>query len=158
MADKKLPDEWIADHTLAVRYVETDQMGVVYHTNYLVWFHEARDALLAQLGFQPASLESRGYRFPIVDVGCRYLRSARYGDQVTVTARLVKEHIARMRFRYEVRHAQTKRLLATGHSVSVMTDHSGKLLLRLPQDVENILFAANRVEHASPAKIEELQQ
>lgn len=146
MAKKNSFPERVAEHTLTVRYAETDQMGVVYHANYLIWFHEARDAMLKDIGLNLAGLENRGYRFPVVDVGCRYLCSARYGDRVTVTARLMLERIARIRFRYEVYNFRSKRLLATGHSVSVMTDQTGKLLLRLPSDIEKILF--NKIEES----------
>lgn len=148
MTDKQLVPELIGEHTLSVRYAETDQMGVVYHANYLVWFHEARDALLAKLGLSPARMERLGNRFPVVDIGCRYLASAHYGDQVNVIAYLMPERIARMRFRYEVRHARSKRLLATGHSVSVMIDQNGKLLLRLPQEIEESLFEKKQTQAA----------
>lgn len=158
MADRAPLGELSGSHILRVRYCETDQMGVVYHANYLVWFHEARDALLAKLGLDLAGLERGGYRFPVVDVGCRYLRSARFGDEVLVFAHLARERVARMRFRFEVRHARTKHLLATGHSVSVVTDHAGKLLVRLPNDIQKTVFADHCETSQSPAEMEELQQ
>jgi acyl-CoA thioester hydrolase len=132
--------EITASHPLRVRYAETDQMGVVYHANYIVWFHEARDALLREAGVNLAGIEREGYRFPIIDVSCQYLHSARYGDEVVVRAHLLRENVARMRFRFEVQHMRSLRLLATGASVSVMTDANGKLLLRAPQSLDR-LFA-----------------
>ena len=129
----------IATHRIRVRYGETDQMGVVYHPNYFVWFNEARDALLGGLGLDVAAIEGRGYRFPVIDVACRYLAPARFGDEVLITARLRRERVARMHFRFEASHARSHRLLATGETVSVMTDHSGRLLLRLPEDLLKVM-------------------
>lgn len=130
--------EWpeiAARHLLKVRYAETDQMGVVYHANYLVWFHEARDALLAAQRVDIARLEREGYRFPLVDLSCSYLSPARYGDAIEVCAWLLCEPVARLRFRFEARQARSGRLLATGRSVSVVTDRYQRLLLRLPPEL-----------------------
>lgn len=128
-----------ASHRLRVRYGETDQMGVVYHANYIVWFHEARDALLRQAGIDLAAIEKEGLRFPIIDASCRYLHPARYGDEMVVTAHLLRENVARMQFRFEVRTARSPRLIATGATVSVITDVNGKLRLRTPAVLERLL-------------------
>ena len=143
--------EIYASHRLKVRYAETDQMGVVYHANYLIWFHEARDALLSDLGVDSAGLERSGYRFPLMEVSCRFFRSAHYGDEIQVQAFLAVERAARMRFRFEVRHAQSKRLLATGISVSVITDDHGKQMLRLPDELSEAFRRATAPRfHACP--------
>lgn len=133
------PVEVSAAHRLRVRYSETDQMGVVYHANYIIWFHEARDALFREAGIDLAAIEDAGYRFPIVDTSCRYMHSARYGDEVIVHAHLLRETVARLRFRFEVFHARSLRLLASGTSVSVVTDTKGKLLLRTPASIGHLL-------------------
>lgn len=119
-------------HRLRVRYGETDQMGVVYHAHYLVWFNEARDALLRAQGICLASVERSGYRFPVVDITCRYRHPARYGDEVIVHASLLRETVARLRLRYDVSLAQGGRLLASGASVQVVTDLDGRVQLRPP--------------------------
>jgi acyl-CoA thioester hydrolase len=129
----------LARHRLRVRYGETDQMGVVYHPNYLIWFNESRDALLAGIGIDIAGIERRGYRFPIVEVGCRYLQSARYGDEIEISAVLHYQRVARMNFSFEVRHQTSHRLLATGESVSVVTNANGKLMISLPSDLQHAI-------------------
>lgn len=139
--------EITVSHRLRVRYGETDQMGVVYHANYIIWFHDARDALLREAGVNLAGIERDGYRFPIVDVSCSYLHSARYGDEVVVRAHLLRENVARMRFRFEVQQARSLRLLATGASVSVMTDANGKLLLRTPANLDRLLAELAAKQH-----------
>ncbi len=136
-------------HTLRVRYGETDQMGVVYHANYVVWFHEARDALLLKADIDVARLERDGYRFPVVDIACRYLRPARYGDEVVIDVRMLFDAVARMHCHFEVRNTKTGRLLANGSSLSVVTDHYGKVKLRLPKALVSRLVATM---NASPHK------
>jgi len=122
---------------LRPRYAETDQMGVVYHANYLIWFHEARDALLAHLGLNVSALETEGYAFPIVETQCRHLSPARYGESVRISATPVLEggqtaSVARLCVHYEVDSAADRRRIAQGRTVNVMTDRNGRLLLRLP--------------------------
>lgn len=75
---------FITETRLRVRYAETDQMGVVYHSNYFPWFESARAESIRELGFTYADMEKKGMIMPVVDVHCRYLRPAKYDDLVTV--------------------------------------------------------------------------
>src|SRR5689334_16218839 len=67
-----------------VRYAETDQMGVVHHANYVVWFELARTRLCSESGFHYADIEKLGYLLMVTGVEARYYRPARYGDVVRV--------------------------------------------------------------------------
>lgn len=69
---------------IEVRYAETDQMGVVYHANYLVWLEMGRTQLIKDLGFDYAGLERQGYLSPVLDVSIQYKASVRYGEEVRV--------------------------------------------------------------------------
>ncbi len=69
---------------IRVRYAETDQMGVVYHSNYFPYFESARAESIRQLGFTYADMEMMGVIMPVVDVHCRYLRPAKYDELLTV--------------------------------------------------------------------------
>lgn len=101
-----------------VRYAETDQMGVVYHANYLVWFELGRTAFLEALGLSYAELEQEGYLSPVLDIQASYLSPARYGDEVTVTTWLEAYDGLRITYCYQV--AAGERLLARGRSVHVL--------------------------------------
>jgi len=79
---------FISETKLRVRYAETDQMGVVYHSNYFPWFESARAESIRQLGYTYADMEKMGVIMPVVDVHCRYLRPARYDDLVTIKTTL----------------------------------------------------------------------
>lgn len=70
---------------IEVRYAETDQMGVVYHANYLVWLEMGRTQLIKDLGFDYAGLEQKGYLSPVLDVSIQYKQSVKYGENVTVS-------------------------------------------------------------------------
>jgi acyl-CoA thioester hydrolase len=87
---------------LRVRYAETDQMGVVYHANYLVWFEVGRTDLLRAQGWTYRAMEASGVRLPVIEVQCEYRRPARYDDDVEVrtTGRLLSG--VRLEFTYEV--------------------------------------------------------
>ena len=105
-----------SESRLRVRYAETDQMRVVYHSNYIIWFEVGRVEFLRSLGFTYRDMESEGYHLPVVEVKCRYKAPAMYDDEI-----LVRTHIATMRgpmlrFAYEILRATDRALLAEGES------------------------------------------
>jgi len=73
---------------IRVRYAETDQMGVVYHSNFFPYFESARTESIRELGFTYADMEKMGVIMPVVDVHCRYIRPARYDDLLTIRTTL----------------------------------------------------------------------
>jgi len=75
---------FITQTQLRVRYAETDQMGVVYHSNYFPYFETARAESIRQLGFTYADMERMGIIMPVIEVQCRYLRPALYDDLLTI--------------------------------------------------------------------------
>ena len=97
-------------------YYETDQMGVVHHSNYIRWFEEARLSVLDQMGISYRQLEADGIIIPVVDVSCRYLQSVRYDDTVCISVHLTKYNGVRMEFSYEVLFQESREVAATGTS------------------------------------------
>lgn len=80
-----------------VRYYETDQMGVVHHSNYIRFFENARSEMMAQLGCPIEEFEKKyGVLIPIISVECRYRHPARMGDVLTATASVVRAPMAKM--------------------------------------------------------------
>lgn len=102
------------DTQVRVRYAETDQMGVVYHSNYFPYFESARAESIRQLGFTYADMEKMGVIMPVVDVHCRYLRPAKYDDLLTIKT-MLKELPAhhKIEFHHEVFNEENE-LLAIG--------------------------------------------
>ena len=79
------------DVTVRVRYAETDQMGVVYHSNYLIWFEVGRVEIMRSLGFDYKRMEIEDDCYLVVaDVHCRYHHPARYDELITVRTRILE--------------------------------------------------------------------
>ncbi len=116
----------IFETTLRVRYAETDQMAVVHHSNYIIWFEAGRSELLRQLGFSYVEMEADGMNLPVAEVRCRYKHSARYDDEVTIRTRLAQMRDSLLRFQYEVVRKSDGRLLAEGESVHLVVGHDMK--------------------------------
>jgi acyl-CoA thioester hydrolase len=111
------------DTLVNVRYAETDQMGIVYYANYLVWFEVGRVAWCKAKGFHYSEMESRDGRFlAVAEASCRYKVPARFEDDLVVRTRLSKATDRVIRFHYEIRKKSTGQLLATGETAHVVTD------------------------------------
>jgi len=111
---------------LRVRYAETDQMGVVYYANYLVWFEVSRTDWLRHAGWSYVEMEAEGYMLPVVQAHCSYKQSARYDDEIEILARGTLLSPVRIRFDYNVRRAADAALLAEGYTVHASLDPQGK--------------------------------
>jgi len=106
-----------------VRYAETDQMGVVYHANYLIWFEVGRVEYIRQLGLDYKSMErEEGCGIAVVDVSVRYKAPARYDDELVVQTRLIMARGALIRFAYRIVRAEDGMLLCEGETVHVVVD------------------------------------
>ncbi len=116
----------VAETTFHVRYAETDQMGVVHHAAYLVWFEEGRSAWARQLGRPYADFERDGYELAVSEVGARYLAPARYDRRVTVRTRISQVCSRLIRFEYEVLNTETGQCLVTGFTTHVCLDRHGQ--------------------------------
>ena len=109
--------------TIRVRYVETDQMGVVYHSNFIIWFEVGRVELLRQLGFEYRDMELvDDCHIAVVDVRVRYKAPARYDDQIVVRTRLKNVRDSLLHFTYEVARATDGTLLAEGETTHLVVD------------------------------------
>lgn len=115
--------EHIGEVRLRVRYAETDQMGVVYHANYFVWFEVGRVEFLRQLGFSYRDMEQNDACFiAVVDARCRYKAPARYDDEVVVRTHLKNVRESLVHFGYELVRASDNLVLAEGETTHVVTD------------------------------------
>ncbi len=100
--------------TVRVRYAETDQMGVVYHSNYFQYYEVARAESIRQLGFTYADMEKMGVIMPVVEVQSRFLRPALYDDMLTIKTILKELPLHhKIEFHHEV-YNEKEELLATG--------------------------------------------
>jgi acyl-CoA thioester hydrolase len=117
----------VSETRVRVRYAETDQMGVVYHANFLIWFEVGRVELLRQLGFSYKHMEQRdGCYIAVVDARCRYRAPAHYDDEIVIRTHLKNVRGSLIHFGYEARRAGDGTLLADGETTHIVTDANMK--------------------------------
>ncbi|HZG14348.1 MAG TPA: thioesterase family protein [Candidatus Bathyarchaeia archaeon] len=109
-----------------VRYSETDQMGIVYHANYLPWFEVGRTDFLREAGVTYRELEEQGFLLPVTDATLSYKQPARYDDQIEVRTRIGELTPVRLTFAYEIVRVADEELLVTGETKHVFTTKSLK--------------------------------
>lgn len=118
---------FVSENTFRVRYAETDQMGIVYHSNYYVWFDMGRTEFIRALGINYCEMEKRGLLLPLLETHCIYRKAARYDEIITVKTSLAELKGVRITFKYEV-YNQNDDLLAQGSTVQAFVDRSLKPL------------------------------
>ncbi len=102
---------------LRVRYAETDQMGVVYYSNYLIWMEVGRVEYCKAVGFSYKEMEADdGVLLTVVEAHCRYLAPARYDEEIGVRTWIEESNTRAVRFGYEIRLAGADRILASGYT------------------------------------------
>lgn len=115
------------DIELRVRYAETDQMGVVYHTNYLVWCEIGRTELIRALtGVSYAALEAEGVALAVAELSIRYHGAARYDNLIRVRTTLSDARSRAVTFEYAITNAESGERLATARTVLVSLDPRGR--------------------------------
>jgi acyl-CoA thioester hydrolase len=118
---------------LRVRYAETDQMGIVYYANYLVWMEVGRVEFCKARGFNYRDMERDDGAFLLVaEAACRYLAPAQFDDEVLIATSLLQSRTRMIKFAYEMRHAATGRMLATGSTSHIVCGRDRRPM-RLPE-------------------------
>ena len=123
----------IVESRVRVRYAETDQMGVVYHANYLVWFEVGRVEFIRSLGLDYKTMEREdGVGIAVADVSARYKSPARYDDELVIQTRLLAARGVVVKFGYRIVRAADGALLCEGETMHVVVGKDMKKA-RLPE-------------------------
>jgi len=118
----------VNESRLRVRYAETDQMGVVYHSNHFVWFEVGRVELLRQLGFSYRDMErDDNCHMAVVDARCRYRAPATYDDEIIVRTHIKNVRESLVHFGYELRRVSDGLLIAEGETTHIAIDGNKKI-------------------------------
>ncbi|MGH9495694.1 MAG: acyl-CoA thioesterase [Candidatus Sulfotelmatobacter sp.] len=118
----------INETRLRVRYAETDQMGVVYHANHLIWFEVGRVELMRQMGFSYRDMEREDGRFiAVAQATCRYRGPAFYDEEIVVRTQLKTVRQSVIVFSYELTKAEGGKLVAEGETTHIVTDSDMKV-------------------------------
>ena len=124
--------------TLDVRYYETDQMGIVHHSNYIRYFECGRVDLFAQLGFPVPAIEAMGVMLPVVSVECRYKTPARLGDKLRVVSVVDSVPMAKMYIKNEI-YNQDDVLLVEGSVTLGFIDSVTRRPVRCPKVLVEVI-------------------
>jgi acyl-CoA thioester hydrolase len=121
--ERTLSDISVSETRVRVRYAETDQMSVVYHANYFVWFEVGRVEFLRKLGFSYRDMEIQDdCVIAVVDAHCRYKAPARYDDEIIVRTHLKNVRESLIHFGYELIRATDGVLLADGSTTHLVVN------------------------------------
>jgi acyl-CoA thioester hydrolase len=132
------------DARLRVRYAETDRMGVVYHSNFIVWFEVGRVEMLRTLGHRYRDIEREfDCHFAVADVRCRYKAPAYYDDEIIVRTHLKNVRGSLLHFTYEIIRAGDNTLLAEGESTHIVVNAKFEKT-SLPESLQKVFEAAVR--------------
>lgn len=125
---------------IRVRYSETDQMGIVHHSSYLIYLEEGRTALMRDLGFPYDEVERRGLGMAVRRVDVRYRVAARYGDVLVVRTRVERFRGASILYGYELVRESDSEVLATGSAeVACLALREGFRPTPIPDDIRSAL-------------------
>jgi acyl-CoA thioester hydrolase len=99
---------------LVVRYVETDKMGIVHHSNYPIWFEVTRVEFIKEFGYTNTELENRGILLPLRSLECNYIRPAKFEDLISINISVINFTCVKIDFKYSVLRKTDNKLLAEG--------------------------------------------
>lgn len=105
---------------LTVRYAETDQMAIVHHSNYPVWYEAGRTDFIKAMGMSYSQIETEGILFPLLELHCKYIQAAKYEDVVIIETTLTKLSMVKAEFSYKVYRESDGVLLNTGSTIHGM--------------------------------------
>ncbi len=129
-----------------VRYAETDQMGVVHHSVYPIWFEQARTRLCLETGYHYSAIEELGYYLVVTGVEARLLQGATYGETVCVTCWIDRLQSRGLRFAYQVNRGEDR--LATGATEHIWVDRTSGKPCRIPAVLKDPFDSLMRSEAA----------
>ena len=120
----------VCESRFRVRYAETDQMGVVYYANYLIWMEVGRTDFCKSLGFDYRDMEKEGAYMAVAEATCRYMSPAKYDDPILVETRLDRLNRKIVTFTYIMLNETTRQTLAEGKTthVTMGSDHRSRSL------------------------------
>ncbi len=116
------------DYEHKAQYYETDQMGIIHHSNYIRWMEEARMNYLSGIGFPMEKIEAEGIASPVVDVSCQYKKSCRLNEIIRVRIRIKEYNSIKLILEYEMYEKESGELRAVGVSTHCFTDREGHIV------------------------------
>lgn len=121
-------DKQVENYIHKTQYYETDQMGIIHHSNYIRWFEEARCHILGQMGFGYDKMEQSGIIIPVLNVSCEYKSMVRFGDTVVIIPKIEKFNGIKLEMSYKIYDYKTHELKTTGETKHCFLDKEYKIV------------------------------
>ncbi|AUM95048.1 MULTISPECIES: acyl-CoA thioesterase [Clostridium] len=121
-----------------VRYVETDQMGVVHHSNYYPWFEMGRTEFTKATGMKYTDIENIGVMMPLTESYCKYIKPAKYEDEIIIETSIEKLTPVKIIFSYKIIKKENNELLAKGNTTQAFVDKNNFRVINLKQCNEEL--------------------
>lgn len=120
------------EYSLKVPFFDVDSMAIAWHGHYCKYFEIARCKLLDELGYNYLAMAASGYTFPIIDLHIKYVKPARFDQEIVVKAELIESHY-RLKIRYQICDVLTRAVLTKGHTIQAAVDcHTHEMRLECP--------------------------
>ena len=119
---------YISEAKIKVRYAETDKMGIVYHSNYLIYFEIGRTEFINKCGMSYSQMEEIGIMIPLLESNCRYIQGAKYEDELIVRTWIEELGAAKVKFNYSIVREVDQKEITKGSTLHVFVDNNFKIL------------------------------
>ncbi len=113
---------FITETNFIVRYAETDQMGIVHHSNYPIWFEAGRTDFIRKMGMPYSVIEAKGILLPLIELRCRFKAAARYEDEITIKTSIKELTLTKITFFYEVFKKGESNVITSGETIHAWTN------------------------------------
>lgn len=123
---------------ITVRYAETDQMGIVHHSNYYIYFEAAREDFIAGAGISYKDMENQGILMPLIETQCKYIEGAKYADKLNIETTVEELSPAKVTLQYTVIRKADKKVLSKGKTVQVFVDRNNFRIINLKRKYPDI--------------------
>lgn len=119
---------FISETKITVRYVETDKMGIVHHSNYYVYFEEARTQFIKQCGMSYSDMEESGIMIPLVESNCKYIQGAKYEDELIIKTWVKELTPVKVEFNYSVIREKDHKEISKGSTLHAFVDNNFRIV------------------------------
>lgn len=119
---------YISETKITVRYAETDQMGIVHHSNYLIWFEAGRTDFIKGSNISYTEMEQKGILIPLAESNCKYIIGAKYEDELIIKTWVKELTPVKVEFNYSVIREKDEKEIAKGSTLHVFVDRDFKIV------------------------------
>lgn len=123
---------------IKVRYAETDKMGIVYHSNYYIYFEVAREDFIKAAGIEYKDMEDMGIMMPLVETRCKYHEGAKYADELIVETSLKEVSPIKVILKYDVIRKNDNKIIAEGETTQAFVDKNTFKIVNLKKKYTDI--------------------